>query len=170
MEREESAQSDGRPDCSCARGFQTRVGRGGGTGTCRSNEEEETEMKKSKECREIVLDFEGPIQGQALRVAAKSTAILDRPLDTMAQSVCGRGGEWLRRGQTKECARGPVQCQDFVITIREGRHQFYWHKKQEQSRISPSDTVVMLIARAAKRSNKTAKKSQPSANPAQALS
>ncbi|MGZ8300170.1 MAG: hypothetical protein ACXWU5_07185, partial [Rhodoplanes sp.] len=42
-----------------------------------------------------------------------------------------------------------VSCQDIVITIREGRHQFSWHKKQEQSRISPSDTVVMLNLRAA---------------------
>ena len=41
-------------------------------------------------------------------------------------------------------AQKQVSCQDFVITIREGRHQFSWHKKQEQSRISPSDTVVML--------------------------
>jgi hypothetical protein len=40
--------------------------------------------------------------------------------------------------------RKQVSCQDFVITIREGRHQFPWHKKQEQSRISPSDTVVVL--------------------------
>jgi hypothetical protein len=32
----------------------------------------------------------------------------------------------------------------FCITIREGRHQIPWHKKQEQSRISPSDTVVVL--------------------------
>jgi hypothetical protein len=39
---------------------------------------------------------------------------------------------------------GPLSSQDFGITIREGRHQFSWHKKQEQSRISPSDTVVML--------------------------
>jgi hypothetical protein len=43
--------------------------------------------------------------------------------------------------------RKQVSCQDFVITIREGRHQFPWHKKQEQSRISPSDTVVVLICR-----------------------
>jgi hypothetical protein len=49
-----------------------------------------------------------------------------------------------RRTQTKEWARKQVSCQDFVITIREGRHQFSWHKKQEQSRISPSDTVVVL--------------------------
>jgi hypothetical protein len=41
--------------------------------------------------------------------------------------------------------RKQVSCQDFVITIREGRHQFPWHKKQEQSRISPSDTVVVLM-------------------------
>ena len=52
--------------------------------------------------------------------------------------------EWLRRGQTKEWAQKQVSCQDIVITIREDRHQFCWHKKQEQSRISPSDTVVML--------------------------
>src|SRR6516225_4830593 len=49
-----------------------------------------------------------------------------------------------RRTQTKEWVRKQVSCQDFVITIREGRHQFSWHKKQEQSRISPSDTVVVL--------------------------
>src|SRR5262249_12285519 len=52
--------------------------------------------------------------------------------------------EWLRRGQTKEWVRKQVSCQDFVITIREGRHQFSWHKKQEHSRIFPSDTVVVL--------------------------
>jgi hypothetical protein len=40
--------------------------------------------------------------------------------------------------------RKQVSCQDFVITIREGRHQFPWHKKQEHSRIFPSDTVVVL--------------------------
>jgi hypothetical protein len=45
--------------------------------------------------------------------------------------------------------RKQVSCQDFVITIREGRHQFPWHKKQEQSRISPSDTVVVLSIRRA---------------------
>jgi len=49
-----------------------------------------------------------------------------------------------RRTQTKEWAQKQVSCQDIGITIREGRHQFSWHKKQEQSRISPSDTVVML--------------------------
>jgi hypothetical protein len=49
-----------------------------------------------------------------------------------------------RRTQTKDWAQKQVSCQDFGITIREGRHQFSWHKKQEQSRISPSDTVVML--------------------------
>jgi hypothetical protein len=40
-----------------------------------------------------------------------------------------------------------ANCHDFrslVITICEGHHQFSWHKKQEQSRISPSDTVVVL--------------------------
>ena len=100
--------------------------------------------EESKECREIVLDFEGPIQGQALRVAAKSAAILDRHSTRWRSRTAVGAEEWLRRGQTKECAQKQVSCQDFVITIREGRHQFYWHKKQEQSRISPSDTVVML--------------------------
>jgi hypothetical protein len=40
--------------------------------------------------------------------------------------------------------RKQFSCQDFVITIRKGRHQFSWHKKQEHSRIFPSDTVVVL--------------------------
>ena len=62
----------------------------------------------------------------------------------MAQSNCGRGGRMAPPGSTKEWVRKQVSCQDFVITIREGRHQFSWHKKQEQSRISPSDTVVVL--------------------------
>ena len=91
-----------------------------------------------------MLDFEGPIQGQALRVAAKSAAILDRHSTRWRSRTAVGAEEWLRRGQTKEWAQKQVSCQDFVITIREGRHQFYWHKKQEQSRISPSDTVVML--------------------------
>src|SRR5215471_18595020 len=49
-----------------------------------------------------------------------------------------------RRTQTKEWVRKQFSCQDFVITIRKGRHQFSWHKKQEHSRIFPSDTVVVL--------------------------
>jgi hypothetical protein len=36
----------------------------------------------------------------------------------------------------------------FVITIREGRHQFPWYE-QKQSRISPSDTVTVLTAEVA---------------------
>jgi hypothetical protein len=43
--------------------------------------------------------------------------------------------------------RKQFSCQDFVITIRKGRHQFSWHKKQEHSRIFPSDTVVVLTCR-----------------------
>jgi len=55
--------------------------------------------------------------------------------------VCGgRGGQPPRLPGVRQ----QVSCQDFVITIREGRHQFSWHKKQEQSRISPSDTVAVL--------------------------
>jgi hypothetical protein len=83
-------------------------------------------------------------QGQALRVAAKSAAILDRHSTRWRSRTAVGAEEWLRRGQTKEWARKQVSCQDFVITIREGRHQFSWHKKQEQSRISPSDTVMVL--------------------------
>ena len=83
-------------------------------------------------------------QGQALRVAAKSAAILDRHSTRWRSRTAVGAEEWLRRGQTKEWVRKQVSCQDFVITIREGRHQFPWHKKQEQSRISPSDTVVVL--------------------------
>jgi hypothetical protein len=37
-----------------------------------------------------------------------------------------------------------LSCQEFVVTIRKGRHQFSWHKKQEHLRIFPSDTVVVL--------------------------
>jgi hypothetical protein len=85
----------------------------------------------------------GP-QGQALRVAAKSAAIHDRHSTRWRSQTAVGAEEWLRRGQTKEWARRQVSCQDFVITIREGHHQFSWHKKQEQSRISPSDTVVVL--------------------------
>ena len=83
-------------------------------------------------------------QGQALRVAAKSAAILDRHSTRWRSRTAVGAEEWLRWGQTKEWVRKQVSCQDFVITIREGRHQFPWHKKQEQSRISPSDTVVLL--------------------------
>jgi uncharacterized protein YecT (DUF1311 family) len=54
----------------------------------------------------------------------------------------------LRGDALVESSLSPQSCQDFVITIREGRHQFPWHKKQEQSRISPSDTVVVLIGKA----------------------
>jgi hypothetical protein len=78
-------------------------------------------------------------------VAAKSAAILDRHSTRWRSRTAVGAEEWLRRGQTKEWARKQVSCQDFVITIREGRHQFSWHKKQEQSRISPSDTVVVLM-------------------------
>ena len=77
-------------------------------------------------------------------MAAKSAAILDRHSTRWRSRTAVGAEEWLRRGQTKEWARKQVSCQDFVITIREGRHQFSWHKKQEQSRISPSDTVVVL--------------------------
>src|SRR6202051_2899779 len=83
-------------------------------------------------------------QGQALRVAAKSAAILDRHSTRWRSRTAVGAEEWLRRGQTKEWARKQVSCQDFVITIREGRHQFSWHEKQEQLRISPSDTVMVL--------------------------
>ena len=78
-------------------------------------------------------------------MAAKSAAILDRHSTRWRSQTAVGAEEWLRRGQTKEWARRQVSCQDFVITIREGHHQFSWHKKQEQSRISPSDTVVVLI-------------------------
>src|SRR6516225_6751919 len=84
-------------------------------------------------------------QGQALRVAAKSAAILDRHSTRWRSRTAVGAEEWLRWGQTKEWVRKQVSCQDFVITIREGRHQFSWHKKQEHSRIFPSDTVVVLI-------------------------
>src|SRR6516165_9787691 len=84
-------------------------------------------------------------QGQALRVAAKSAAILDRHSIRWRSRTAVGAEEWLRRGQTKEWVRKQFSCQDFVITIREGRHQFSWHKKQEHSRIFPSDTVVVLI-------------------------
>src|SRR6516162_9265581 len=83
-------------------------------------------------------------QGQALRVAAKSAAILDRHSTRWRSRTAVGAEEWLRWGQTKEWVRKQVSCQDFVITIREGRHQFSWHKKQEHSRIFPSDTVVVL--------------------------
>ena len=85
-------------------------------------------------------------QGQALRVAAKSAAILDRHSTRWRSRTAVGAEEWLRWGQTKEWVRKQVSCQDFVITIREGRHQFSWHKKQEHSRIFPSDTVVVLTA------------------------
>jgi hypothetical protein len=39
-----------------------------------------------------------------------------------------------------------VSCQIFVITIREGHHQFSWQKNQEQSRISPSVSMLVLTA------------------------
>jgi hypothetical protein len=42
--------------------------------------------------------------------------------------------EWLRRGQTKEWVRKQVSCQDFVVTIREGRHQFSRHKNRNNRR------------------------------------
>src|SRR6516162_284692 len=83
-------------------------------------------------------------QGQALRVAAKSAAILDRHSTRWRSRTAVGAEEWLRRGQTKEWVRKQFSCQDFVITIRKGRHQFSWHKKQEHSRIFPSDTVVVL--------------------------
>ena len=81
-------------------------------------------------------------------MAAKSAAILDRHSTRWRSQTAVGAEEWLRRGQTKEWARRQVSCQDFVITIREGHHQFSWHKKQEQSRISPSDTVVVLTGTA----------------------
>ena len=90
-------------------------------------------------------------QGQALRVAAKSAAILDRHSTRWRSRTAVGTEEWLRRGQTKEWVRKQVSCQDFVITIRDGRHQFSWQKKQEQSRISPSDTVAVLKISPAKR-------------------
>ena len=62
----------------------------------------------------------------------------------MAQSNCGRGGRMAPPGSNKRMGAKQVSCQDFVITIREGRHQFSWHKKQERLRISPSDTVMVL--------------------------
>src|SRR6516164_4739163 len=86
-------------------------------------------------------------QGQALRVAAKSAAILDRHSTRWRSRTAVGAEEWLRRGQTKEWVRKQFSCQDFVITIRKGRHQIAWHKKQEQSRILPSDTVVVLSSR-----------------------
>jgi hypothetical protein len=48
----------------------------------------------------------------------------------------------------KRMVRKQFSCKDFVITIRKGRHQFSWHKKQEHSRIFPSDTVVVLTLHA----------------------
>ena len=78
-------------------------------------------------------------------MAAKSAAILDCHSTRWRSRTAVGAEEWLRRGQTKEWAQKHVSCQDFVITIREGRHQFSWHKKQEQLRISPSDTVMVLI-------------------------
>jgi transposase len=84
--------------------------------------------------------------GQALRVAAKSAAILDCHSTRWRSRTAVGAEEWLRRGQTKEWARTQVSCQDFVITIREGRHQFSWHKKQEQSRISPSTRSLLDLA------------------------
>ena len=47
-------------------------------------------------------------------------------------------------GVKQKNGREGFHAKIFVITIREGHHQFSWHKKQEQSRISPSDTVVVL--------------------------
>src|SRR5580693_7671436 len=64
----------------------------------------------------------------------------------MAQSNCGRGGRMAPPGSNKRMGAKQVSCQDFVITIREGRHQFSWHKKQERLRISPSDTVMVLTS------------------------
>src|SRR6516164_10195070 len=84
-------------------------------------------------------------QGQALRVAAKSAAILDRHSTRWRSRTAVGAEEWLRRGQTKEWVWKQVSCQEFVVTIRKGRHQFSWHKKQEHLRIFPSDTVVVLI-------------------------
>src|SRR6202040_1681071 len=118
----------------------------------------EPEPRRSSWCRDLlrcpVWSSSAPIppvchrargrQGQALRVAAKSAAILDCHSTRWRSRTAVGAEEWLRRGQTKEWAQKHVSCQDFVITIREGRHQFSWHKKQEQSRISPSDTVVVL--------------------------
>ena len=69
-------------------------------------------------------------QGQALRVAAKSAAILDRHSTRWRSRTAVGAEEWLRRGQTKEWAQKQVSCQDIVITIREGRHQFSWHKNR----------------------------------------
>ena len=83
-------------------------------------------------------------QGQALRVAAKSAAILDRHSTRWRSRTAVGAEEWLRRGQTKEWVWKQVSCQEFVVTIRKGRHQFSWHKKQEHLRIFPSDTVVVL--------------------------
>jgi hypothetical protein len=77
-------------------------------------------------------------------VAAKSAAILDRHSTRWRSRTAVGAEEWLRRGQTKEWVRKQFSCQDFVITIREGRHQIPWYKKREQSRIFPSDTVVVL--------------------------
>src|SRR6516164_4809974 len=94
-------------------------------------------------------------QGQALRVAAKSAAILDRHSTRWRSRTAVGAEEWLRRGQTKEWVRKQFSCQDFVITIRKGRHQFSWHKKQEQSRILPSDTVVVLISQKPARATQT---------------
>src|SRR6516165_12063837 len=76
----------------------------------------------------------------------KSAAILDCHSTRWRSRTAVGAEEWLRRGQTKEWVRKQFSCQDFVITIRKGRHQFSWHKKQEHLRIFPSDTVVVLIS------------------------
>src|SRR6516165_8461251 len=94
-------------------------------------------------------------QGQALRVAAKSAAILDRHSTRWRSRTAVGAEEWLRRGQTKEWVRTQFSCQDFVITIRKGRHQFSWHKKQEHLRIFPSDTVVVLTFELVRLNDKT---------------
>ena len=85
----------------------------------------------------------GP-QGQALRVAAKRAAILDRRSTRRRMQTVVEAEEWLRRGQTKECPRKQVSCQDLVITIREGRHHFSSSRKREQREITPSDTEAVL--------------------------
>src|SRR6516165_7088120 len=104
-------------------------------------------------------------QGQALRVAAKSAAILDRHSTRWRSRTVVGAEEWLRRGQTKEWVRKQFPCQDFVITIRKGRHQFSWHKKQEHSRSFPSDTVVMLTCSPSSHRPKHAAASVTSASP-----
>jgi hypothetical protein len=62
----------------------------------------------------------------------------------MAQSNCGRGGRIAPLGSNKRMGTKQVSCQIFVITIREGHHQFSWQKNQEQSRISPSVSMLVL--------------------------